>query len=197
MNNDFKIVERFEKEIAKFFGSPFAVATDCCTHALELCLRYQKTKHYTIPKRTYLSVPFLAQKIGINFDWRDEQWENYYHLTERIIDAAVLWKQNSYLPATFMCLSFQFKKHLNLGRGGMVLTDDPKAAKSLKKMSYDGRDPSIPWRSQNIKTIGYHYYMTPEIAQQGITMLPDAIKRAPKKWYTTDWPDLTKMEIFK
>ena len=197
MINDFKIVEQFEQEVAKFFDSPYAVATDCCTHALELCLRYEKTKFYTIPKRTYLSVPFLANKIGIKFDWRNEQWEDYYYLTEKIIDAAVLWKKNSYLPNTLMCLSFQFKKHLSLGRGGMILTDDRQAAKELKKMSYDGREPCIPWRSQNIKTVGYHYYMTPETARLGINKLADAIKRPPKKWRTTDWPDLTKMEIFK
>ena len=28
-----------EKNLAAFTGAPYAVATDCCTHALELCLR--------------------------------------------------------------------------------------------------------------------------------------------------------------
>jgi dTDP-4-amino-4,6-dideoxygalactose transaminase len=34
-----KIVE-FESALAKFTGAPYAVMTDCCTHAIELCLRY-------------------------------------------------------------------------------------------------------------------------------------------------------------
>jgi dTDP-4-amino-4,6-dideoxygalactose transaminase len=194
----FNIIKQFEQEIAKFYGAPYAVAVDCCTHALELCLRHQEIKHYTVPKRTYISVPFLANKLGITFEWRDEKWQDYYYLGgTNIIDAAVLWEENSYIPNTFMCISFQFRKHLSLGRGGIILTDNKKDAIMLKKMSYDGRLPDIPWRDQNIDTLGYHYYMTPEIAQLGLNKLPDAIKTKPKKWVVTDWPDLTKMEIFK
>jgi len=37
----FDVVEQFEQEVAKFFGAPYAVATDSCTHAIELCLRYK------------------------------------------------------------------------------------------------------------------------------------------------------------
>ena len=95
-----------------------------------------------------------------------------------------------------MCISFQFRKHLSLGRGGIILTDDEKSAILLKKMSYDGRLPDIPWRSQNIDTHGYHYYMTPETAELGLKRLPNAIRTEPRKWKVTDWPDLTKMEIF-
>lgn len=194
----FEVIEQFENELAKFYGAPYAVAVDCCTHALELCLRHQKIKHYTVPKRTYISVPFLADKLGITFEWRDEEWQDYYYLGgTNIIDAAVLWEENSYIPNTFMCVSFQFRKHLSLGRGGIILTDNEKDAIILKKMSYDGRLPDIPWRDQNIDTLGYHYYMTPEIAQLGLDKLPDAIKTKPKKWVVTDWPNLTKMEIFK
>ena len=39
MKVDWKTVLEFEKRVADFFGSPYAVATDCCTHAIELCLR--------------------------------------------------------------------------------------------------------------------------------------------------------------
>jgi dTDP-4-amino-4,6-dideoxygalactose transaminase len=194
----FDIIEEFEKQIAKFFGAPFAVAVDCCTHGLELCLRQQDINHYTVPKRTYISVPFLANKLGITFDWKEEDWQHYYYLGgTNIIDAAVLWKENSYIPNTFMCVSFQYRKHLSLGRGGIILTDNEKCAILLKKMSYDGRLPNIPWREQNIDTIGYHYYMTPEIAKLGLEKLPDAIKTKPKQWSINDWPDLTNMEIFK
>jgi DegT/DnrJ/EryC1/StrS aminotransferase family len=41
-------VQLFEIEIAKFFGSPYAVATDCCTHAVELCLRLKKHSKYDL-----------------------------------------------------------------------------------------------------------------------------------------------------
>ena len=114
----FKVIKEFENEIANFFGSPYAVAVDCCTHSIELCLRYNKVNKFTIPRRTYLSVAFLGKKLDIDWDWKDEKWIDYYYLGgTNIIDAAVLWKANSYIPNTFMCLSFQFQKHLSLYLG--------------------------------------------------------------------------------
>jgi hypothetical protein len=194
----FKVIKKFEEEIANFFGSPYAVAVDCCTHSIELCLRYNKVNKFTIPRRTYLSIAFLGDKLNIDWDWKDEKWIDYYYLGgTNIIDAAVLWESNSYIPNTFMCLSFQFQKHLSLGRGGMILTDDINARNALKRMSYDGRNPEIPWREQNIDSIGYHYYMTPETAELGLKKLPEAIKNKPIQWVIEDWPDLKEMDIFK
>jgi dTDP-4-amino-4,6-dideoxygalactose transaminase len=192
----FKVITQFEQEIAKFFGSPYAVATDCCTHGVELSLRYTRATEINVPKRTYLSIPFLSDKLNIKRNWVDNKWVNYYYLTNNVVDAAVLWKPNSYIPDTFMSVSFQFRKHLSLGRGGCILTDNKEAALELKKMSYDGRLPNIPWVNQDISTIGYHYYMTPETAQLGIKKLPEAIDSKPKQWVITDWPDLTQMKVF-
>ena len=195
-NIDFKTVKEFENKIAKFFNSPYAVAVDCCTHGVELSLRYTKADKIVVPHRTYLSIPLLSHKLNIDLEWKDENWQDYYYLTDNVIDAAVLWKKNSYVSNTFMSISFQFQKHLSLGRGGVILTDNEIAANELKKMSYDGRVPDLPWRIQNIDTIGYHYYMTPETAKKGLEKLNSAINSAPKKWFINDWPDLTKMKIF-
>jgi dTDP-4-amino-4,6-dideoxygalactose transaminase len=194
---DFNIVTKFEKEISEFYGSPYAIAVDSCTHGVELSLRYTKSNKIYCPKHTYISIPFLSNKLNIDLKWVDNDWSDYYYLTDNVIDAAVLWKQNSYIPHTFMSVSFQFQKHLSLGRGGVILCDNPIAAEQLKKMSYDGRLSNIPWREQNINTIGYHYYMTPETAQKGLDKLPEAIVTQPRKWVTNDWPDLTQMDIFK
>jgi dTDP-4-amino-4,6-dideoxygalactose transaminase len=193
----FKEIKDFENKIAHWYGSPYAVAIDCCTHAIELCLRYKEVDKFTVPPNTYPSIPNLAKKIGIEFEWKEEDWKDYYYLGgTNIIDAAVLWKENSYIPNSFMCLSFQFQKHLSLGRGGMILTDDKEAKDELKKMSYDGRLPDIPWTEQNISTMGYHYYMTPETAELGLKKLSEAIKTKPKEWVLEEWPDLRDMEIF-
>ncbi len=196
----FNKIKEFEEKISEFFGAPYAVAVDCCTHGLELCLRLTKTRRINIPNRTYLSVPMLANKIGLELTWRNEEWEDYYTINyddRRIIDAAVLWRKNSYIPNTFMCISFQYQKHLSLGRGGIILCDNEEDAKELKKMSYDGRIPDTPWRDQNIESFGYHYYMTPETGQLGLNKLEEAINTEPRKWVYTDWPDLTKMKVFK
>ena len=194
----FEVVSEFETKVANFFGSRYAIAVDSCTHGIELCLRYTGFSKITVPTRTYISIPFLANKLGITFEWRDEDWQDYYYLGgTNIIDAAVLWKKNSYIPNTFMCVSFQFRKHLSLGRGGIILTDSEKDAILLKKKSYDGRTPDAPWREQDIECFGYHYYMTPETAELGLKKLPKAIKEHPTQWTISDWPDLTNMKVFK
>jgi len=193
----FESIRIFEEKIADFFGAPYAVATDCCTHAVELSLRYTNATEISVPKHTYISIPLLSKKLNLKLTWKDEKWLDYYYVTKNVIDAAVLWKPKTYVPNTFMAVSFQFKKHLSLGRGGVILMDDKSAALELKKMSYDGRTPDTPWATQNISSMGYHYYMTPETADLGLKKLPAAIKTPAKQWTTADWPDLTQMEIFK
>ena len=193
----FKAVRQFENEIAKWFGAPYAVAVDCCTHGLELALRYTEADRITVPEFTYLSVPMLADKLGIDRVWEDSRWENFYYITPNIIDAAVYWKENSYIDNTFMVLSFQFKKHLNLGRGGMILTDNEKAAIRLRSMAYDGRLSTMtPWDEQDITEIGYHYYMTPETAIRGLADLEDAKVRQPRPWSWMSYPYIRDLKVF-
>ena len=130
------IVAEFENEIKQFYGAKFAVAVDCCTHAIELCLRLIKPKAVTSPKQTYLSVPMTFNKLDIPFKWIDYKWSDFYFITNtNIIDAAVYWKQGGYISNTLMCLSFQFRKHLSLGRGGMILLDNYDDRENLIKMS--------------------------------------------------------------
>lgn len=194
---DFKTVELFEKKIAEFYGARYAVATDCCTHAVELSLRYINAVQADSPKHTYISIPFTFEKLGIKWSFVDVKWHDYYYVTDSVIDAAVYWKENGYIPNTFMCLSFQFKKHLGLGRGGAILLDNKKDYINLKKMSYDGRIPDTLWAEQDIDSMGYHYYMTPETAELGIDRLDTAIKTTPKKWCYQDYPNLTNMKVFQ
>lgn len=194
----FDKVAEFENAVAEFYGAPYAVATDCCTHAIELCLRLVKPSKVACPKHTYLSLPMTFEKLEIPWDFIDVKWQDYYHITNtNIIDAAVYWKANGFQKGYFNCLSFQFRKHLNLGRGGMILTDSQEDAVKLKKMSYDGRRFDIPWAQQDIDTIGYHYYMTPETAELGLIKL-EQVKNSPSRvWSFQDYPDLSTMKVFK
>ena len=64
----FESIKLFEHKIAKFFGAPYAVAVDCCTHGVELCLRYNNVKKIKVPKRTYISIPFLSSKLNIDLE---------------------------------------------------------------------------------------------------------------------------------
>lgn len=193
----FDTVKRFENIVANYFGAEYGVATDSCTHAVELSLRYDSVCNASCPKHTYLSIPMTLMKLGIDWNWNSEEWDSYYFLSDtRVVDAAVLWKQNSYIPGSLMCLSFQFKKHLSIGRGGMILTNSRDEYITLKAMSYDGRVLDIPWAEQDVTKMGYHYYMTPESAEQGIQKFHTVRNITPKYWSYLNYPDLSKMTVF-
>jgi len=193
-----EVVEDFEKLIADFYGAPYAIAVDCCTHAIELCLRLTKIEHTIYcPAHTYLSVPMTFEKLGLNWEFIDNEWHGYYYIgNTNIVDAAVFWQKNGYIADTKMCLSFQYKKHLNLGRGGMILLDNYDEYVILKKMRYDGREDGIPWAEQDIDTKGYHYYMTPETARNGIFKFSEILFNKPRQWSWQDYPDISKMKVF-
>ena len=107
-------VAKFENIIKDFYGSPYAVAVDCCTHAIELCLRMLTAKNITCPTHTYLSIPMTFEKLNIDWKFNNLKWNDYYYITNtNIIDGAVYWQHQGYIPNTLMCLSFQHKKHLN------------------------------------------------------------------------------------
>ena len=195
----FEHVREFERKIADFYGAPYAVATDSCTHAIELCLRL----HYPlvvpqIPKHTYLSVPMTFMKLEIPFLFEDYSWSEWYQIKgTNIIDAAVYWEKGGYIPNTKMCLSFQFKKHLSLGRGGMILTDNEKDYHELQKMAYDGRDMTIPWAEQDITTLGFHYYMTPETAMDGLCKFEIVKNISSQFWTWKNYPDISNLPVFQ
>ena len=60
----FEVIKEFENKVSEYFGSPYGIAIDSCTHGLELCLRLFDIPIIEVPKRTYLSVPMLANKLN-------------------------------------------------------------------------------------------------------------------------------------
>lgn len=190
-------VREFENIIAEFYGAKHAVAVDCCTHAIELCLRYTKFNNVTCPTHTYLSVPMTFEKLNLNYSFESLAWKDYYQIgNTHIFDAAVCFKENAYVSGSMMCLSFQYKKHLSLGRGGMILIDNDRDYVQLKKMSYDGRIPNVPWAEQNIDMLGYHYYMTPETAKAGIEKFKQVKDLPTREWSYKDYPNISLMRVF-
>ena len=189
----FEKITQFESKIAQFFGAPYAVAVDSCTHALELSLRYNNIRDTVCPTHTYASVPMTLEKLGINWHYETVNWSEFYYLgNTNIVDAATMWRANSYIAGTYTCISFQFKKHMSLGRGGVILLDNHDAYNHLVRMSYDGRARGQAWADQTITTMGYHYYMTPETAQQGMDQFDSAVASPSVIRSWTDYPDLTK-----
>lgn len=207
LHNPYKIVKMFEEEMAAFCGAPYAVSVDSCTNALFLIMSYLKEKNgnaepVTIPTKTYLSVPQSMIHAGYDvvFDDRAEtnNWNGIYQLKPYpVFDAAKRLKRNMYIQDSFMCLSFHAKKHLKIGKGGMVLTSDFDAVDWIKKARYEGRS-EVFYTQDNIKNLGWNYYMTPEEAARGLVLMqnfPDDASDIDEG--KNGYRNLTEFDLFK
>jgi dTDP-4-amino-4,6-dideoxygalactose transaminase len=189
----FEEIAQFEQLLAKKTGAPYAIMTDCCTHAIELCLRYQRVNQVAFTAYTYLSIPMLMHKLGIMYMHTDEAWigEYQFHGTN-IWDSARRLENNMYRPGMMQCLSFGHNKPLQIGHGGAILLDDKEAYGVLLQQRYDGRDLAItPWQSQRTFMVGYHYRPTIEDARIGLEKL--YFVNEPPKYH--EYPDLRDIEI--
>lgn len=164
------VIRQFEKTIAEYCGAPHAVAVESCTAALFLCFKFFRVGTVLVPKKTYYSVPMNVLHAGGSVKFIDKKWRGAYQLTPYpIIDSAMRFKKGMYRPGEFQCLSFQYSKHIPIGRGGMILTDDKRAAKLLRLARNDQRD-EIPKEKDNVRGLGWNFYMTPEQAARGLSL---------------------------
>lgn len=185
----------FEEEVADYTGSPYAISIDSCTNALFLCCKYLNVVSVTIPKKTYVSVPQSIIHAGGKVIFEDIEWKGIYQLKPYpIYDSAKRFTSNMYIPNTFMCLSFHIKKHLKIGKGGMILTDNEMAANWFKKVRYEGRS-EINYVNDNIQIIGWNMYMTPVEAAQGLMLLQNYPKH--NEDLPENYRDLTLNDYFK
>ena len=197
-NKPHEIVEIFEKKVAKFCGSKYAVAVDSNTHGIFLCLKYfNQSIEISIPNHTYMSIPMYITHAGYSVKFDDRKWSGIYQLEPLPIwDGAGRWKRDMFIGGddTVQILSFQMKKRLPIGKGGMILTDNKKCYDWLKKMCYDGRDLNKSQLDDDIEEMGYHMYMTPEDAARGI-LLMDVIGEETEDSYT--WKNYKNLELNK
>jgi dTDP-4-amino-4,6-dideoxygalactose transaminase len=175
------VIDIFENKVAEFAGSKYAVSVDCCTNGMFLSLKYLQhigelklSDPLTIPKRTYISASMLVKHAGNSVNFEDVEWSGLYQIKPtRVWDSAVRWTKNMYVGNdALQVISFQIKKRIPIGRGGVILTDSEHAYKWLKLASYDGRDLTKPYTDpDHISMLGYHMYMTPEDAARGIILI--------------------------
>lgn len=197
-----EVVTMFENKVAKFAGAEYGVAIDCCTHGLFLSLLYYRdvlkmvNEFVEIPSYTYCSVPMQIRHAGYTPKFADYQWSGKYQLKPfDIWDGAVRWTEGMY-EGGFHIVSFQLKKRIPIGRGGMILTDDPVAAEWFRKMTYDGRDLTIGYMEDDFQYLGYHYYMTPEDAARGIILMDQIPKKNLDSGNNTTYSDLSTKKVF-
>ena len=196
-HNPFKIVEMFEETVADYTGAPYAVSVDSSTNALFLCCKYLQVETVTIPARTYLSVPQSIIHAGGNLLFSEKDWKGIYQLEPYpIYDSAKRLTSGMYIPGSFMTLSFHIKKHLKMGKGGMILTDNKEAAEWFLRARYEGRS-KVKYHEDNIEICGWNMYMTPQEAAHGLMLMqnyPEHMSDIPED---PPYRDLREFELFK
>lgn len=181
--NSFSVVEQFEASVAKFAGSQYAIATNTGTSALFLSMVYCKKECPTIttvaiPARTFISVPMAAIHAGFKVQFYDHTWAGVYRISPfDIWDSALRFRRGMY-QGGLHCLSFHARKLLNIGEGGMVLTNDHDAYHWLRKARYSGR-AAPGYDIEDVDMIGWQMYCNPEKAARGLHLMD----------YVEDWPD--------
>ena len=188
---------KFEKKLAEFCGSPYAVSVDCCTHAIELCMRYLHVKKCELTAYTYLSVPQTLKLLAINYTLTGETWrEEYQFHGTNIWDSARCLRPGMYRAGHFQCLSFGPGKPVDNVRGGAILCDDPHDYRMLKRMSYDGRDPDVAlWKDQTEYAQGFHYMMRWEEEDSALKKLNQYIDKGIYEHEYPPYYDCRKIKI--
>ena len=204
--NDIKIIDEFERAIAKYTGSKYGVAVSSCTNAIFLSLQYLKyigeLKEGTtiiIPSRTYHSVPCTLKNCGLNISFEDIFWDGCYLIyPTRVWDSAVRFTKGMFVGGNnLQCISFQYRKHIKMGRGGMILTDDEDAVRWLKQARFNGRHENISKFDDELEICGWSMYMLPEEAARGLTLFNLVPEDNPDCGGSEDYPDLSKQKVFK
>jgi len=188
----YHIIEKFEKNLACFTGAPYVIATDCCTHAIELCMRFDKIKKIdSVTCYTYLSVPMVLVKLGIEFSYNDERWIGEYQFKgTRIWDSARLLHPRMHRKGQLQCVSFGNGKPLDNKRGGAILCSTNKEYEILKQMSFDGRNlKHKKWVDQKVFNVGYHYNMAVEHAETCNKLLEKYKKKSSHLPHIEEYPD--------
>ena len=203
--NPFDVVRQFEAALCDYTGARYAVTTTSCTMAILIavsCYRQKLAKpehsvRVSIPKRTYISVPQSIIHAGLPVEFRDEDWIGAYQLKPTPIwDSARRFTSGMFVPGQMQCVSFHWSKTLGIQQGGAILHDNPYADEWLRRARFDGRREGVAPKNDNFDMIGWHAYMSPEIAAEGLMrlrLLPKHNADLPND----DYPDLSQMRIFR
>lgn len=202
----YKVTKEFEEKVAEYTGAPYAVSVDNMSNALFLALYYEKVSglEITIPSRTYMSVPCEIIHAGAKVKFEPVEGKTirgaYQLKPTKVWDSALRFTSNMYIPNTHMCLSFTGPhKHMKLGKGGMILTDDENAYEWFKRARFSGRN-ECSYHDDKFDMIGWNFYMMPEIAARGLLMmngfynLDGSAKDNPD--LELPYPDLSKFPIY-
>lgn len=209
MKSVYDITAEFERKLCEYTGAPYAIAVDNQSNALFLALMYEagiglKGRTLAIPKHTYPSVPCEIIHSGnfVKFIDSDRMLTGEYQLQgSSVWDSALRFTFNMYRSGQMQCLSFTGPyKHLKLGKGGAILTDNIDAYKWLKKARFSGRS-ECSYHDDYFDMLGWNFYMLPELAAKGVRDMQQFynLDGTPKDMpdLSLPYPDLSKFKIYQ
>lgn len=210
-NGVYKITEDFENALAHYTGAKYVVTVDNMSNALFLALYYEKNvanrlehEFIKIPNRTYPSVPCEIIHAGLKVEFervKGKTIKGAYQLQpSRVIDSALRFTADMYVPETHMCISFTGPyKHFKLSKGGAILTDDHDAYLWFKRARYSGRR-ECSYHDDNFDMLGWNFYMMPELAARGLLLMNQFYNLDGTKKHNDDlelpYPDLSKFKVY-
>jgi dTDP-4-amino-4,6-dideoxygalactose transaminase len=208
MTSPYQVVKDFEQAVGEYTGAPHVVSAMSCTAALLLAVAWcldrtggLKDRRYPaiveIPRRTYVSVPMSIIHAGGIPTFRDEEWVGAYQLKPLPVwDCARRFTSGMYRAGEMQCVSFHWSKILGIQQGGAILLDDPEAAAWLRRARFDGRTEGVAVKDDTFDFVGWHYYLSPEIAAEGLQRI-GLIPKHTADLKNDDYPDLSTLEIFR
>lgn len=217
--NPHQVTKDFERALCAYTGAPYAVAVNSCSMALLLAMawhirgtyiEYRRRPLIEIPKRTYVSVPMSIIHAGGRPTFREEDWMGAYQLkplpvwdsarwlSSKFYHGAWKWRRETrtFGSGSMVCVSFHWSKTLGIQQGGAILHDNKRADAWLRRARFDGRTEGVAPKDDCFDMVGWHCYMSPEVAAEGLmrlSLLPKHNAPLPNDEY----PDLSEMAIFK
>jgi len=209
MTNPHDITKAFEQRLSDYTNAPYVVCIDNQSNALFLALTYVgiKGKEISIPSHTYPSVPAEIIHAGgkVKFFNSSPILQGEYQLGDTIVwDSALRFTADMYQKGMMQCISFTGAyKHLKLGKGGAILTDDKNAYEWFKKARFSGRS-ECSYHEDNFDdnpVLGWNFYMPIETSARGLHMMPQFYTHDGQKKHNIDlslpYPNLSTFDIYK
>lgn len=155
----------------------------CCAWVREKML--PRVPLFSIPKRTYVGVMMSIVNARCGVTFRDEDWQGEYELQLMpddqwlsVWDAARRFHKDMFLQGAvdgklqlrirglprFQCVSHHISKICGHSQGGTILHNVPEADAWLRRMRFDGRTEGVPPTEDTFDMIGWHAYMSPDVA---------------------------------
>lgn len=195
----------FERAICDYTGAPYCVTVDNESNALFLALTYDDIQGRTIeiPSRTYMSVPCEIIHAGGEVRFLPVEGTTlkgaYPLIGSNVIDSALRFTANMY-ESGYVCCSFTGPyKHLKLGKGGCILTDNKTAYEWFKRARYSGRN-ELSYHQDFFDRTGWNFYMNPIISALGLLLIQQFYNFDGTKKDMPDlelpYPDLSQFKIY-